>query len=485
MAGVMKNEKKRSAHQLLQALPCAAVIVTRDMIFEDANDLFLEMLGKHRTEVVGRGVFETFPSHHGQPSQHELSARASVRRVFDTGETEETPIEQHDILGRSGRIEPHFWQVTNSRLTNEDGSFSVLQIVYNKTEQVMAERRACARERIAGDVAGVAFWDLNLESQELIRCPVLDRLHGVEMDEEAQGTQWLFASMHPEDRDAVRAEVERVKAAGEGVCRVAYRAIMPDGSVRRLVAQGEIVRRTALEPARLVGMTVDMTDFLQRGEDLEAALEAKDLLIDEVNHRVKNSLQMVSSILNLEAQKAGPEAREKLCSAAIRVNSIAMIHASLYQDDVHSVCMKKHLTTLCEELAASSGADMHGIEMRTHVADVRVSSEQAITLSLVVNELVTNSLKHGFPDGMAGSIELSLGPAPGKDSHLQLSARDVRTPGTEGGRSKFSQAATSTGLGSRLIRASVAQLGGTIEQVEDDAGWHTTITFRRDDACAS
>lgn len=475
----MKNNTTGSAHQLLQALPFAASIVTRDMVFEDANDLFLTTLRRERSSTIGRPVFDVFPSRSGQPSQHEATARACVQRVFDTGQTEETPIEQHDIEGSSGQVEPHFWQVTNSRISHPDGSFSVLQIVHNRTEDVMAERRAVARERIASDLAGVAFWDLDLATGELQSCETLARLLGAERTEKQAGAQWIFDCIHPDDRSAVQQELARVKAAGHGVLRASYRVVMPDASTKRLVAQGEIVRRSDLEPPRLVGMTFDMTEFLQRGEDLEDALQAKDLLIDEVNHRVKNSLQLVSSILSLEAQKAGTEARDKLRSASNRVRAIALIHGSLYQDDVRTVCLRKHLETLCKDLARSTGADVRNIEIRTEVESLRVPSDQAITLSLAVNELVTNSLKHGFPGGATGQIHVSLRISPSDPGQIELEVKDSREEGTGCDRSAFPEINGSSGLGTRLIRSSVTQLGGAIEQIEDKSGWRTSILFPR------
>jgi two-component sensor histidine kinase len=475
----MKNNATGSAHQLLQAFPFAASIVTRDMVLEDANDLFLMTMQRERSAIIGRPVFDVFPSQSGHPSQHEASARACVQRVFDTGQTEETPIEQHDIEGSSGQVEPHFWQVINSRITHSDGSFSVLQIVHNRTEDVMAKRRAIARERIASDLAGVAFWDLDLATGELQSCETLARLLGADRTEKEAGSQWIFDCIHPDDRSAVQQELARVKAAGHGVLRTSYRVVMPDASTKRLVAQGEIVRRTEFEPARLVGMTFDMTEFLQRGKDLEDALQAKDLLIDEVNHRVKNSLQLVSSILSLEAQKAGTEARDKLRSASNRVRAIALIHSSLYQDDVRTVCLRKHLETLCKDLARSTGADVRNIEIRTEVESLRVPSDQAITLSLAVNELVTNSLKHGFPGGAAGHIHVSLRISPSDPGQIALEVKDSRREGTGGHQSTFPEINGSTGLGTRLIRSSVTQLGGAIEQIEDKSGWRTSILFPR------
>lgn len=105
---------------------------------------------------------------------------------------------------------------------------------------------------------------------------------------------------------------------------------------------------------------------------MEAALTNQKMLLDEVNHRVKNSLQMVASLLSLESGRASPETREKLLSASTRVNAIATIHASLYQDgDVTSVAVDQQMRDLCDHVAASSSCDVRGISIDFDVTPVR------------------------------------------------------------------------------------------------------------------
>ncbi len=111
-----------------------------------------------------------------------------------------------------------------------------------------------------------------------------------------------------------------------------YRIVRPDGAVRWLLGRGESIRDPDTQNVRIVGILLDVTSIRENEASLRVALEARDLLIAEVNHRVKNSLQIVMSILNLEASGTKDEAaRASLRAATARVHGVAAIHASLYK----------------------------------------------------------------------------------------------------------------------------------------------------------
>lgn len=137
--------------------------------------------------------------------------------------------------------------------------------------------------------------------------------------------------------------------------RFDYRILRPDGTMRWVIGRGESVRDADTQDVSIVGIVLDVTLMREREENLREAVEARDLLIAEVNHRVKNSLQMVTSILNLEANATEDSAaRASLRAATARVNSIAAIHASLYEDDdVRTVQIDKYLERLTRHLRAS------------------------------------------------------------------------------------------------------------------------------------
>lgn len=199
-----------------------------------------------------------------------------------------------------------------------------------------------------------------------------------------------------------------------------------------------------------------------RQSQLTTALQQKDLLLKEVNHRVKNSLQLVASLLGLQrARIKDPEARRQFDEAGQRINTIAKIHQRLYQDEnVDRVSFDKFLQELCDELN-SAGGDGQKATVTCDASPCHLPTEDVIPLALIVNELVTNAFKYSYPEGV-GVIRVSCQIS---DQTLVLSVSD--------GGSKLSadfDPAKSSGLGMKMITALAKQLRATFSLVQDAMG---------------
>jgi two-component sensor histidine kinase len=200
----------------------------------------------------------------------------------------------------------------------------------------------------------------------------------------------------------------------------------------------------------------------------ERAIKAertKDLLLRELGHRTKNNLAMVTSVLTLQARsKTDPGAKLALEKAVSRVQAIASAHSYFLPMHQGRVEMRSYLGTLCSHLGDAL-RDVRPIALRVDIADVHLSSEQAIPVGLIVNELVTNALKHAFPDERAGAITVSLSGA----SPLTLTVEDNGV-GCE-------PLSPDGGLGSRLIQMLAQQLGATIERTRASPGCRVRVSF--------
>lgn len=211
-----------------------------------------------------------------------------------------------------------------------------------------------------------------------------------------------------------------------------------------------------------------MAQALQdRQEQLTRALQQKELLLKEVNHRVKNSLQLVSSLLGLQrAQIKDPEARRQFDEAGRRINTVAKIHQRLYQDeDVDCVAFDKFLKELCDELndVASNGGE---ITISCDAVPSQLPTEHVIPLALIVNELVTNALKYSYPHGN-GVIRVRCEQ---RDTGLVVSVADDGN--------KLDQdfdPAKSSGLGMKMIQALAKQLRATFTLTQDATGKCFTV----------
>jgi PAS domain S-box-containing protein len=212
------------------------------------------------------------------------------------------------------------------------------------------------------------------------------------------------------------------------------------------------------EGTMVLSAIVDISDRKQKEERIQAALREKDLLLGEIHHRVKNNLQVVNSLLDLQIDRiADPAVLDMLRQSQNRIKSMALIHQTLYESkDFVQVDFSNFLDTMAPTLVASYAVDTDRINLTIDAAEVLLPIHAAIPCGLIVNELVSNALKHGFPDHRPGGIQISL--ASDGQGHASMSVSD------DGIGMPEDLDLTQTGtLGLQLVSLLTDQLGGTIE----------------------
>ena len=210
-------------------------------------------------------------------------------------------------------------------------------------------------------------------------------------------------------------------------------------------------------------------------KQLERKNEENELLLKEIHHRVKNNLQTISSLLNLQSSGIDdPNALEAVKKSQSRVRSMALIHQKLYQGEkLAAVEMKDYFKTMSDSILSSFGKKSEQITIHTPMQEIEIDVDTAIPLGLITNELLTNALKYAFPHSRKGSIAISLARAEnGEELCLTVADNGVglsgeKDTGTEPG----------TGFGSRLVHLLTMQLGGKMEQ-HDNNGLATVIRFK-------
>jgi two-component sensor histidine kinase len=197
---------------------------------------------------------------------------------------------------------------------------------------------------------------------------------------------------------------------------------------------------------------------------LEALAAQQAVLLREVNHRVANSLQLITSLIELQARKVtDPAARQMLRQAAKRVEAVTLVHRRLYTgDDVEFVEMDDYLAGLVEEMQrAASAAEANGCSPRIElVADpIRVETDKAVPIGLIVNELVTNALKYAYPREAPGQVRIRLqraSPPAGEALRLVVEDDGVGYPHDDA-------APKGSGLGSLIVGSMAQSLRATVE----------------------
>ncbi|PYI87115.1 MAG: hypothetical protein DME26_07170 [Verrucomicrobia bacterium] len=201
----------------------------------------------------------------------------------------------------------------------------------------------------------------------------------------------------------------------------------------------------------------DITERKRVEQHLQAALQEKEVLIQEVHHRVKNNLQVVSSLLNLQSNTVqDAQTREAFRESRDRIKSMALIHEKLYQStDLARIEFSEYLRDLLVELFRSYGPKASAIRLQVEAPPVRLDLNTAVPVGLILNELVSNCLKHAFPGGKSGLVRIELQTEQATQFRLAVRDNGVGFP------PDFDLGNIPT-LGLRLVRILISQLGGAL-----------------------
>ncbi len=225
--------------------------------------------------------------------------------------------------------------------------------------------------------------------------------------------------------------------------------------LRRLLAEA----RAAAELRRL------NRELERTGAEKDALLAQKDLLMREVDHRVQNSLQLVSSFLAIQARDAGAGAvADQLLEARSRLSAVALVHRRLYRDDqIEVIDLSRYIGELMQDLRSSLGEEW-GRHLTLDLAPVLIPTDRAVSVGLIAAELVINATKYAYPGQNGGAIDVVL------EQHghlLRLIVADRGVGKVAGG---------DGGFGSRMMTAVVQRIGGTVEFQANDPGTRALLT---------
>jgi len=225
-----------------------------------------------------------------------------------------------------------------------------------------------------------------------------------------------------------------------------------------------------------VASLMDITERKIGEEKLKASLQEKELLLKEIHHRVKNNLQIVSSLLSLQSGYVKDrQTFDVFQESQNRVKSMALIHEKLYRsDDLAKIDFSEYIRSLCADLVRSYSSNSRGVRLDLDVQEVFLGLDAAISCGLIINELVSNSLKHAFSgdpglSGSPGRIRIEFHRSDSGSFSLAVSDNGCGfPPGID-----FLQTES---LGLQLVRVLTEQLGGSIE-LDRTAGTKFLITF--------
>jgi len=278
----------------------------------------------------------------------------------------------------------------------------------------------------------------------------------------------LYELIHPDDREKVRQIIEKSSNATEGL-RVESRLKTAEGKYIWIETTGKpVVDENGFRGFIYSGR--DITEQKKSAEYIKKSLEEKEALLREIHHRVNNNLQVISSLLSLQSDNVrDPRDHELFVESQNRVRTMAMIHEKLYQSDkFNSINFRDYLKTLINRLIYDYSQDMGNIDLDLDIENVELNIETSVPCGLIINELVSNSLKHAFPQGRNGKIIVKF---------HKIKDKYVLMVGDNGiGSLEKSVLESSKKLGFNLVKSLIKQLDASLEILESE-GTLYRITF--------
>ena len=218
-------------------------------------------------------------------------------------------------------------------------------------------------------------------------------------------------------------------------------------------------------------VSVSTTQRVIQEEKIWKLLREKETLLKEIHHRVKNNLQLISSLLGLQARGiSDPDLRIRFLESQQRVHSMALVHETLYQsENFVKIDVAKYIRKLAEHLFRSYDGMGTRIRLRTDLDRISLAPDYVVPCGLIVNELVSNALKYAFPGGLEGEICIGLHAEPNNMAKLTIADTGIGLPGGVDWNGVQS-------LGFRLVHSLAKQLRATVE-VYSHIGTEFRITF--------
>ena len=362
-------------------------------------------------------------------------------------------------------------------LRDADGQVNmVLAVTRDVSERKRAEtalRDSEYRWQFAIDGSGDCLWDWDVPSGKVFFSPRWKSMLGHAEEEVGEALEEWSSRVHPDDLPDALAKVQAHLDGAAESYHCEHRMRCKDGRWKWILDRGLVVSRDGAGQAlRMIGTHSDISARKHSEQALQASLREREVLLKEVHHRVKNNLQVISSLLRLEGSRSAmPETRATLGDMQGRIHAMAVLHEALYRSgSFAAVDLGLYLKQLATQSFRSYVGSQGNVQLRLQLDSAEVGMDQAMPCGLLVNELLSNCLKHGFADDRQGEVCVQLQARDGgRQLCLQVSDNGVGMP--QGFVLERSQS-----LGLQLVFDLIVQLGGNLE-IGQGPGAHFSVSF--------
>ncbi|AKB22276.1 sensory transduction histidine kinase [Methanosarcina sp. WH1] len=391
-----------------------------DYRYLEVNPAFESYLGVKKEHMLGNTMLKTFPyvnpkaierysdaALSGQPINFEIFSHVANKYldiyVFSP-EKGKLALILRDITERK-EAEAKLKET----LDNLENLVKERTIKLDKAYRSLKESEKSLAE--AQKMAHVGHWEWTIATDESYWSDELYRIFGRSHQELHPTYQEFLSYVHPADLDHVNNAAE--KAMNGKPYSIDYRILPAKGEERTVHMESQVIFDEQNVPARIKGIVQDITE---RKKAEEALQKIEKIRIKEIHHRIKNNLQVISSLLDLQAETFSknkvcktPEVVEAFMESQSRVISMALIHEELYRGDkIDSLDFAAYLRKLTADLFRSYKPGNKYISLELDLEQVFLGMDTAIPLGIIVNELVSNAFKHAFPHRRENKIQINL-----------------------------------------------------------------------------
>jgi len=435
-------------------------------VYYDCNRAFEELVGLHKVNIIGKDIYDFF-----EKDLADLYSRKD-QEIIDNPRLQQYENEINNSRGE--RIDVMFSKTARFKADwTVDGIVGViLDISERKKMEKELQNNVIFLETFLDAMPSPAFYR-NLESvyqicNEMFASFILGRSKA----EVIGKSMYDFKKEFPEAMLRTTEYYDRLLLkAGKSQPHEVRISCAGDGKLRDFLVHKARFKSVSGEVIGIVGVLLDITE---RKKAERALLEAENLRKKEIHHRIKNNLQVISSLLSLQAEQFHDEkVIEAFEDSQHRVISMSLIHEELYKtEDAESLDFTAYLQKLTQELLKSYNIGDKAIQLKLELENVFLEMDTAIPLGIIINELVSNSLKHAFSEKKSGEIKVKLCREKNESSGIVLIVSD----NGKGLEAEIDFRKTSS-LGLQLVTTLVDQIEGKIE-LEKDPGTKFIISFR-------
>ena len=459
---------------IINAIPAPIFFKNTSLVYTGCNTAFEEFIGLPVSEILGKTVFDV--------ASRDLAEiyDAMDRALLASGDTQEYASKVRRFDGSLRDV--IFYK---SCFKGPDGAVGGIVGVFldvtelRRAQEAVREAEAFATGAINALDAHIAIFDENgtiLSVNEAWRN--FSRANGGDDARTCEGAN-IFdacASASGDDADTARAFTEGLRLVIQGAIdrfSMEYPCDSPD--VKRWFI-GSVTRFAGAGPPRFVASHTNITERKLAEERIARSLEEKEVLLREIHHRVKNNLQVITSLIGLQSLEVTDESfRSAMRDIQARIKSMAVIHEQLYRSsDFTAVNIREFVNTLAAGLFQNYALLQNRISIRPEIDDMKINLEQAVPCGLILNELLTNAMKHAFPNGTSGEVLVRMRRSGTGEAVLTVKDSGIGLP--EG----FDPEDMNS-LGIRLVRILTRQLEGRL-QARNDGGAEFTVTFPIEEA---